>query len=127
MRQEAYFCTVKELDELGKNNIPRQLISHTHLIYSSPATLAFNSPGAEGFGFCSGLSDQGRQMLLPVPTSPSVFKMKSAFQAAQEPSLPLPLFSWKYQKNCVSETIRTPSSVFSRFIIPAHHTTPLLP
>ena len=45
MRQEAYFCTVKELDELGKNNIPRQLISHTHLIYSSPATLAFNSPG----------------------------------------------------------------------------------
>ena len=29
MRQEAYFCTVKELDELGKNNIPRQLISHT--------------------------------------------------------------------------------------------------
>lgn len=35
MRQEAYFCTVKELDELGKNNIPRQLISHTHLIYSS--------------------------------------------------------------------------------------------
>lgn len=50
MRQEAYFCTVKELDELGKNNIPRQLISHTHLIYSSPATLAFNSPGAEGFG-----------------------------------------------------------------------------
>lgn len=47
MRQEAYFCTVKELDELGKNNIPRQLISHTHLIYSSPATLAFNSPGAE--------------------------------------------------------------------------------
>ena len=50
MKQEAYFCTVKELDELGKNNIPRQLISHTHLIYSSPATLAFNSPGAEGFG-----------------------------------------------------------------------------
>ena len=50
MRQEAYFCTVKELDELGKNNIPQQLISHMHLIYSSPATLAFNSPGAEGFG-----------------------------------------------------------------------------
>ena len=50
MRQEAYFCTVKELDKLGKNNIPQQLISHTHLIYSSPATLAFNSPGAEGFG-----------------------------------------------------------------------------
>ena len=50
MRQEAYFCTVKELNELGKDKIPQQLISHTHLIYSSPATLAFNSPGAEGFG-----------------------------------------------------------------------------
>ena len=50
MKQEAYFCTVKELNELGKNKIPQQLISHTHLIYSSPATLAFNSPGAEGFG-----------------------------------------------------------------------------
>ena len=45
MRQEAYFCTVKELNELGKDKIPQQLISHTHLIYSSPATLAFNSPG----------------------------------------------------------------------------------
>ena len=55
MRQEAYFCTVKELDEFGKNNIPRQLISHTHLIYSSPATLAFNSPGAEGFDRVSGM------------------------------------------------------------------------
>ena len=50
MRQEAYFCTVKELNELGKDKIPQQLISHTHLIYSSSATLAFNSPGAEGFG-----------------------------------------------------------------------------
>ncbi len=50
MRQEAYFATVKELAELGKDHIPQQLISHTHLIYSSPATLAFNSPGAEGFG-----------------------------------------------------------------------------
>lgn len=50
MRQEAYFCTIEELNSLGKENIPQQLISHTHLIYSSPATLAFNSPGAEGFG-----------------------------------------------------------------------------
>ena len=47
MKQEAYFCRVKELNELGKENIPKQLISYTHLIYSSPATLAFNSPGAE--------------------------------------------------------------------------------
>ena len=47
MRQEAYFCTVKELDELGKNNIPRQLISHTHLIYSSPACLLYTSDAAD--------------------------------------------------------------------------------
>ena len=33
MKQEAYFCTVKELNELGKEQIPDQLISHTHLIY----------------------------------------------------------------------------------------------
>ena len=68
MRQEAYFCTVKELDELGKNNIPRQLISHTHLIYSSPATLAFNSPGAEGFGVKrAGLAVPDSIMLIVAP------------------------------------------------------------
>ena len=32
MRQEAYFCTVEELNRLGKENIPQQFISHTHLI-----------------------------------------------------------------------------------------------
>ena len=68
MRQEAYFCTVKELDELGKNTIPRQLISHTHLIYSSPATLAFNSPGAEGFGVKrAGLAVPDSVMLIVSP------------------------------------------------------------
>ena len=68
MRQEAYFCTVKELDELGKNNIPRQLISHTHLIYSSPVTLAFNSPGAEGFGVKrAGLAVPDSVMLIVSP------------------------------------------------------------
>ena len=46
----AYYCTVKELNERGKDNIPDQFKSNMHLIYSSPATLAFNSPGAEGFG-----------------------------------------------------------------------------
>ena len=68
MRQEAYFCTIEELNSLGKENIPQQLISHTHLIYSSPATLAFNSPGAEGFGVKrSGFyyADRGSGMLRP--------------------------------------------------------------
>ena len=46
----AYYCTVEELNERGRDNIPDQFRSNMHLIYSSPATLAFNSPGAEGFG-----------------------------------------------------------------------------
>ena len=46
----AYYCTVEELNERGRENIPGQFKSNMHLIYSSPATLAFNSPGAEGFG-----------------------------------------------------------------------------
>ena len=50
MRGTAYYCTVEELQERGRDNIPEQFRSNTHLIYSSPATLAFNSPGAEGFG-----------------------------------------------------------------------------
>ncbi len=53
---------------LEKNNIPRQLISHTHLIYSSPATLAFNSPGAEGFGVKrAGLAVPDSVMLIVSP------------------------------------------------------------
>ena len=68
MRQEAYFCTVEELNSLGKENIPQQLISHTHLIYSSPATLAFNSPGAEGFGVKrAGLAVPDSIMLIVAP------------------------------------------------------------
>ena len=51
MRQEAYYCSVKELNELGKENIPPQLISNTHLIYSSPATLAFKARGSGRAGF----------------------------------------------------------------------------
>ena len=46
MAKEAYYCTVKELNKLGRDAIPAQLRSNTHLIYSSPATLAFNSPRA---------------------------------------------------------------------------------
>ena len=46
----AAFFTVKDLADRGKDNLPDELKSNTHLIYSSPAALAFNSPGAEGFG-----------------------------------------------------------------------------
>jgi len=48
--KEAICYTAEELVSLGKDQIPSEMISNTHLIYSSPATLAFNSPGAEGFG-----------------------------------------------------------------------------
>lgn len=60
MRGTAYYCTVEELQKRGRDDIPEQFRSNTHLIYSSPATLAFNSPGAEGFGVKrAGLGDPG--------------------------------------------------------------------
>jgi nitrogenase molybdenum-cofactor synthesis protein NifE len=49
-RPEAVYFTAAQLAARGKADIPDALISHTRLIYSSPATLAYNSPGAEGFG-----------------------------------------------------------------------------
>ena len=61
----AYYCTVEELNERGRENIPDQFRSNMHLIYSSPATLAFNSPGAEGFGVKrAGLAVQDSIMLI---------------------------------------------------------------
>ena len=68
MAKETYYCTVKELNELGRDAIPAQLRSNTHLIYSSPATLAFNSPGAEGFGVKrAGLAVPDSSMLIVAP------------------------------------------------------------
>ena len=66
--EEAYFITTKELAEAGRDNIPEELISSKHLIYSSPATLAYNSPGAQGFGVKrAGLAIPGSVMLLLAP------------------------------------------------------------
>jgi len=48
--QAAVSYTIGEIASLGKDNIPAELLSGKGLVYSSPATLAFNSPGAEGFG-----------------------------------------------------------------------------
>ena len=45
-----YSITAKELVERGPENIPEEFIPACHLIYSSPATLFYNSPGAVGFG-----------------------------------------------------------------------------
>lgn len=48
--REAYYITAKELAQCGADDIPSDLLSGEHLIYSSPATLSYNSPGAQGFG-----------------------------------------------------------------------------
>ena len=66
--KKAYFCTAEELEQRGKDNLPKQFQSGEHLIYSSPATLAFNSPGAEGFGVKrAGLAVPGSVMLIVAP------------------------------------------------------------
>ncbi len=64
----AYFKTAGELAESGKQHIPGEFKSKEHLIYSSPATLSFNSPGAQGFGVKrAGLAVPGSVMLLVAP------------------------------------------------------------
>ena len=67
MRRAVYY-TAAELAKRGPENLPDELVSNRHLIYSSPATLAFNSPGAEGFGVKrAGLAIPGSVMLLVAP------------------------------------------------------------
>ncbi len=50
MARTAVRYTAGQIAKLGKDNIPSELLSGQGLVYSSPATLAYNSPGAEGFG-----------------------------------------------------------------------------
>ena len=60
--------TTRELSRRGRESLPPELQSGCHLIYSSPATLAFNSPGAEGFGVKrAGLAIPASVMLLVGP------------------------------------------------------------
>ena len=64
----AVYYTASELAQRGMEHLPDELVSNRHLIYSSPATLAFNSPGAEGFGVKrAGLALPGSVMLLVAP------------------------------------------------------------
>ncbi|MHC6179776.1 nitrogenase component 1 [Clostridium sp. JNZ X4-2] len=68
MKKESYYITAENLAAAGKDNIPAELVSSTHLIYSSPATLSFNSPGAQGFGVKrAALAIPGSIMLLVAP------------------------------------------------------------
>ncbi len=64
--QSASYFTVKELAEADK--IPDLYQVTKHLVFSSPATLAYNSPGAEGFGVKrAGLSIPESVMLIVSP------------------------------------------------------------
>lgn len=68
MSKDVYYIRAEELAALGKDRVPDELQSSKHLIYSSPATLAFNSPGAQGFGVKrAGLAIPGSVMLLVAP------------------------------------------------------------
>ncbi|MBQ1432494.1 MAG: oxidoreductase [Ruminococcus sp.] len=65
---EAFYITAAELAAGGFENTPDELMSSRHMIYSSPATLDFNSPGAKGFGVKrAGLAIPGSVMLLVAP------------------------------------------------------------
>ena len=62
------FYTAAELARRGPDDIPESFSTARHLVYSSPATLAFNSPGAEGFGVKrAGLAIPGSVMLIVSP------------------------------------------------------------
>ncbi len=50
MSKKPYCITISELDWLGVKNMPAEAMTTNHLVYSSPATLSYNSPGAQGFG-----------------------------------------------------------------------------
>ena len=64
----AKYYTASELAGRGLSGLPDELVSGRHLVYSSPATLAYNSPGAEGFGVKrAGLAIPGSVMLLVAP------------------------------------------------------------
>lgn len=68
MAKEPYSISVEELYAAGREHIPEELRTDTHLIFNSPAALDFNSPGAQGFGVKrAGLSIPGSVMLLIAP------------------------------------------------------------
>lgn len=66
--KEAFYKSCGELARGTFKDLPPEFNSGNHLIYSSPATLAFNSPGAQGFGVKrAGLAVPGSVMLLVAP------------------------------------------------------------
>ncbi len=66
MQNTALYYTAAQL--AGLDRIPGELTVRSHLVYSSPATLAFNSPGAESYGVKrAGLAVPGSVMLIVSP------------------------------------------------------------
>ena len=66
--KEALFTTIAELAEGSAKSMPDMFQPARHLVCSTPATLAFNSPGAQGFGVKrAGLAVPGSVMLLAAP------------------------------------------------------------
>lgn len=64
----SIFCNCRRIGPGRAGSDPPQMLSGKHLIYSSPATLAFNSPGAEGFGVKrAGLAVPDSIMLIVAP------------------------------------------------------------
>jgi len=65
---QAFYKTARSIIDDGYDNLATELVSNKHLIYSSPATLSFNSPGAKGFGVKrAGLAVPESVMLLVSP------------------------------------------------------------
>lgn len=66
--REAFYITAGELARSGPEGMPEEMVSGKGLIYSSPATLSYNSPGAQGFGVKrAGLVIPESVMLLVAP------------------------------------------------------------
>lgn len=67
--EKPFSITAAELSQRGPSDVPDAFIPNCHLIYSSPETLAYNSPGAIGFGTKrAGLVIPESVMLLVAPS-----------------------------------------------------------
>ena len=65
---KTFFSSIKDISDAGKNNIAKDFIPACKLIFSSPASLSYNSPGALGFGVKhAGLVIPESVMLLVAP------------------------------------------------------------
>ena len=65
---EPFYLTAKEFALRGREDFPKEESPSHALIYSSPATLSYNSPGANGYGVKrAGLAIPESVMLLVAP------------------------------------------------------------